>query len=186
MQASTHIAQVGLTHPVLVPVDFSPCARAALVYAARMTADTGTPMLVLHVIHDSGAAPGFYHRPQNGNPLRSLADVAGDMLEDWLSGVRREIPELDPTLRRVRRRLVDGLPGNRIVEVADTEQAAMIIMGTRGHRGLSQLLRGSVTDYVMAHAGVPVTILREGINTVRRTGHLKFSPLAGSAASGDC
>jgi nucleotide-binding universal stress UspA family protein len=186
MQASENIAQVGPTHPVLVPVDFSECARSALIYAASLTSDTRTPLLLLHVVHDSADDPGFYRRSDIGNSLRPIADVADEMFEIWLISIRREHTELDPTLRRARRRLVEGLPGNRIVEVAEAEQAAMIIMGTNGRSGLSHLLCSSVTEYVMAHAGVPLTILREGIDTTRSVEHLRFTPLVTSAAAGDC
>jgi universal stress protein A len=177
MQASENTAQVGPIHPVLVPVDFSQCARSALIYAASLTSNTRTPLLLLHVVHDSASDPGFYRRSDMGNPLRPIVDVAGEMLEIWLTSIRRETPEVDPTLGRARRRLVEGLPGSRIVEVAEAEQAAMIIMGTNGRSGLSQLLRGSVTEYVMAHARVPLTILREGTDPTRSAECLRFTPL---------
>jgi nucleotide-binding universal stress UspA family protein len=185
MQAADTRRQAGMSHPVIVPVDFSDCSRAALVYAVRMTADTRTPLLVLHVIHDSGNSPGFYRRHHDGNPLIPLADVASEMLEDWLYTLCKEAPELDKTLRRARLRLVGGLPGRRIVEVAEAEHAVMIVMGTRGRIGLPHLLRGSVTEYVMAHATMPVTTLREGIDAARGAGHLKFTRHTGSVVSGD-
>ena len=185
MQAPSTISQVGMSHPVLVPVDFSDCSQAALIYAARMTADTRAPLLVLHVIHDDGNEPGFYRRQNDDNPLLPIADIASGMLEDWLYKVRKEAPELDKTLRRARMRLVGGLPGKRIVEVAEAEHAVMIVMGTHGRTGLSQLLRGSITEYVMAHATVPVTTLREGIAVTRGAEHLKFTTLIEGALSGD-
>jgi nucleotide-binding universal stress UspA family protein len=77
------------------------------------------------------------------------------------------------------------LPGRRIIEVAETEQAAMIVMGTRGRNGFPQLLRGSVTEYVMKHAAMPVITLREGIDIARGAGHLKFTGCIEIAASGD-
>jgi universal stress protein A len=185
MQASDHIRQAGMSHPVLVPVDFSDCSRAALIYAARMTANTRTPLLVLHIIHDSGDDPGVYRRSHDDNPLLPIADVASEMLEDWLYKVRKQAPELDKTLRRARIRLVGGLPGRRIVEVAEAERAAMIVMGTHGRSGISLLLRGSVTEHVMAHATVSVTTLREGIDASPGPESLKFTTLIEDAASGD-
>jgi nucleotide-binding universal stress UspA family protein len=182
VQAIDNLNQIGLSHPVLVPVDFSDCSRTALIYAARMIADIRTPLLVLHVIHDNGNTPGFYRRHQHHNPLLPIADIASEMLEDWLYTVRKEAPELDKPLKRARRRLVGGVPGSRIVEVATSEQAAMIIMGTRGRIGFSQLLRGSVTEYVMTHAAVPVITLREGIDAASGAGHLKFTSHIESAA----
>jgi len=175
MQSTDTIRQLGMSHPVIVPVDISDCSRAALSYAARMTAESRTPLLVLHVIHDSGNAPGFYRRQQDGNPLLPIADVASEMLEDWLYNLCKAAPELDKTLKRARTRLVGGLPGKRIIEVAEAEHAAMIVMGTRGRIGFPHLLRGSVTEYVMTHASMPVITLREGIDVARRIGHLKFT-----------
>ena len=185
MQTIDNIRHVGMNHPVLVPVDFSNCSRAALIYAARMTADTRSPLLVLHVIHDKGNEPGFYRRHHDDNPLLPIEDIASGMLEDWLYKVRREAPEFDNTLRPARTRLVSGLPGKRIVEVAEAEHAVMIVMGTRGRTGLSQLMRSSITEYVLAHACVPVTTLREGINTTREGQCLKFTSPVGGVISGD-
>ena len=155
-----------MNRPVLVPVDFSDCSRAALGYAARLSPDARTPLLILHVMHDSGSEPGYYRRRHGNNPLLPLTDIAAEMLEDWLYRVRREDLQIDEVLKTARVRLVSGLPGRRIVEVAEAEQAAMIVMGTHGRFGLSRLLRGSVTRYVMSHARMPVTTLREGVNTI--------------------
>lgn len=156
----------GMDRPVLVPVDFSDCSRAALGFAARLTSGARTPLLVLHVIHDSGSDPGYYRRQHGNNPLLPLTDIAAEMLEDWLLRVRRMDPQIDEALRAARTRLVSGLPGRRIIEVAEAEQVAMIVMGTPGRFGLSRLLRGSVTRYVMSHARMPVTTLREGTDTI--------------------
>ena len=61
----------------------------------------------------------------------------------------------------------------------------MIVMGTRGRIGFPHLLRGSVTEYVMTHAAMPVITLREGINTARGAGHLKFTGHIENVVSGD-
>jgi len=175
MQTTDTIRQVGMSHPVIVPVDFSDCSRAALIYAARMTADSCTPLLVLHVIHDRGDSPGFYRRHHDDNPLLPIEDVASVMLEDWLYNLRKETPALDKTLQRARTRLVSGLPGRRIIEVAKAEHAVMIVMGTRGRTGFPHLLRGSVTEYVMTHAAMPVITLREGIDAARGAGSLRYT-----------
>jgi nucleotide-binding universal stress UspA family protein len=185
MHTNSKLRQIGNKDPVLVPVDFSARSRAALIYAARMTVDSRTPLLVLHVIHDSGNDPGFYRRNDDDNPLLPIADVASEMLDDWLYKLRNATPELDKTLKRARMRLVGGLPGRRIVEVAETEHAVMIVMGTHGRTGLAQLLRGSVTEYVVTHATVPVTTLREGINATAAPGYLKYTTLAEGAVSRD-
>jgi nucleotide-binding universal stress UspA family protein len=45
-----------------------------------------------------------------------------------------------------------GDAGKTICNVARSWQADLIVMGRRGHKGLSELLLGSVSNYVMHHA----------------------------------
>lgn len=50
-----------------------------------------------------------------------------------------------------------GPAGSTLCEIATTWQADLIIMGRRGRSGLSELLLGSVSNYVMHHA--PCSVL---------------------------
>jgi len=54
-----------------------------------------------------------------------------------------------------------GLPGLRIVEVAERRQAAMIIMGTHGRNGFAHLLQGPVAEYVAKYARSPVMTVKD-------------------------
>jgi nucleotide-binding universal stress UspA family protein len=47
-----------------------------------------------------------------------------------------------------------------IVDTARAQHCDLIVMGSHGRRGLSRLLAGSVTQAVLAHAPVPVMVLR--------------------------
>jgi len=147
-------------HPLLVPVDFSDCSTSALVYGARLVKGTSTPLLVLHVVHDSPGTPGVYRRHDENHPSRPMIDTAAEMLDELLADLRKQYPEL-PALETARLRLIHGLPGKRILEVAVQERAVMILMGTHGRNGIAHFLQGSVAEYVSKHAGVPVTTVRE-------------------------
>ena len=46
--------------PIIAAVDFSPYSQAALVWAAEAAHRFDSPLIVLHVVHDPGAAPGSY------------------------------------------------------------------------------------------------------------------------------
>ena len=46
--------------PVLVPIDFSTHSDAALAWAADFAQATGSPLVILHVIHDPAESPGYY------------------------------------------------------------------------------------------------------------------------------
>ena len=49
-------------------------------------------------------------------------------------------------------------PGQGIIQLAESEKADMIVMGTRGLDALRRTLLGSVSDYVIRHSSVPVII----------------------------
>ncbi|KAK2182287.1 hypothetical protein NP493_359g11002 [Ridgeia piscesae] len=53
-------------------------------------------------------------------------------------------------------------PGEAIVKMAEAEKAAMIVMGTRGMGTIRRTILGSVSDYVVHHAGCPVVVCRSG------------------------
>jgi len=55
---------------------------------------------------------------------------------------------------------VYGKPGEAIVDAAKNENAAVVIMGTRGMGTLRRTVMGSVSDYVVHHAHIPVIVCR--------------------------
>lgn len=146
--------------PLLVPVDFSDCSKAALLYASRLVEDTRTPLLLLHVIHDDIRRPGVYRNPDSHLRARPIMDIAAQMVADLLTELRDQQPGLK-ALQTVKPLLVRGLPGRRIIEVAEREQAAMIVMGTHGRNGFAHLLQGSVAEYVAKYARSPVMTVKD-------------------------
>ena len=65
-------AQRKKKQPILVPVDFSPHSEAALVFATKLAALMKVPVIVLHVVHDPGDAPGFYASKRGKNGLAKM------------------------------------------------------------------------------------------------------------------
>jgi len=79
---------------------------------------------------------------------------------------RREGPLLD-LVERGRSQGIDGTyllwtgeAGPGIVAAAEAEGADLIVVGTRGRGRAGRFLLGSVSDYVIYHAGCPVLIAR--------------------------
>ena len=52
-----------------------------------------------------------------------------------------------------------GIPKNEIISVADEWKADVIVIGTHGRTGLSHLLLGSTSEYVVRHSKVPVMVV---------------------------
>lgn len=53
----------------------------------------------------------------------------------------------------------NGEPGAVICELADTEKADLVIVGSHGRRGLGEFLAGSVSSYVMHRAPCSVMVV---------------------------
>uniref|UniRef100_A0A0B6XZ49 UspA domain-containing protein n=1 Tax=Arion vulgaris TaxID=1028688 RepID=A0A0B6XZ49_9EUPU len=57
-------------------------------------------------------------------------------------------------------RTTSGKPGEKIVSLASEENATFIITGTRGLGKFRRTIMGSVSDYIVHHASVPVLVCR--------------------------
>ena len=143
---------------VLVAVDFSTDSEAALVWACRYANLTGADLLVLHVVHDPGEAPGYYRR-RDEDALRPMEDVAREMLEEFLAVVQAKHSDV-AAIEKPEIKLVRGIPAPRILEAAEQAKASLIVMGSRGRTGLPHLLLGSKAERVAQMAPMPVTIVK--------------------------
>jgi nucleotide-binding universal stress UspA family protein len=145
--------------PVLVPVDFSPHSEAALVCAAELAEMLGNNLVILHVVHDPGDAPGYYAVKGRNKQLHRMEDVAADMLEEFIQTMKDKHTGL-PALKQATSMLVVGLPVNRILEAAKKIDARMIVMGSQGRTGLAHAMLGSKAEQVVRLAALPVMIVK--------------------------
>lgn len=152
--------QAGSQPPVLVPVDFSSCSRAALVFAIDFAQFLDMPLLILRVVHDADGDGGNYRRYGGIDDVRPMEDAAVEMMEDFIHDVTVELT-VSGALDSVRKMVVKGLPSTRINEVAKRVSAASIIMGTHGRKGLSRLVMGSVAGKVVQFSNIPVTVIKD-------------------------
>ncbi len=144
--------------PILAAIDFSPFSEAALVWAARAARSFGAPLLALHVVHDSASAPGYYEQvKKHKKHLRRIEEAAAEMMSNFLERMCQQHPKLFDELDQC---LVVGLPVHRILEVAETTGARMIVMGSQGRTGLEHLLLGSKAERVVRLSPIPVTIVK--------------------------
>ena len=145
--------------PILVPIDFSPESIEALAWAADIAACKKTELVVLHVVHDLGEAPGYYAVKGRKKQLHRMEDVASDMLDDF----QKEMVEKYPKSSKIKSgkfKLVVGIPVSRILEIVDKVKAQEVVMGSKGRTGLGHLLLGSKAEQVVRLCPVPVTIVK--------------------------
>jgi nucleotide-binding universal stress UspA family protein len=69
----------------------------------------------------------------------------------------RDVLGEDPPVR-VQPRVKQGNAAKLLIDLS--EDADMLVVGTRGHGGFADLLLGSVSQNVTAHAKCPVVVVR--------------------------
>jgi len=143
----------------MVPVDFSTHSEAALVWASGIAACMKSPLLIVHVVHDPGDAPGYYSVKGHKKQLRRMEDIAAEMLDDFHKQVAEKHPEL-PGLGEAETRVVVGLPVSRILEIAEQIKPVMVVMGSQGRTRLGHLFLGSKSEQVVRLCPMPVTIVK--------------------------
>ena len=94
--------------PVVIAIDFSDDSKAALAWGMEEAALRNAPATILHVIHDPGDAPGYYHKKQK-KIMVPLTEAAEQIFDEFIDECRSEIPALQTKDDRpVRRKLAKG------------------------------------------------------------------------------
>lgn len=130
---------------VLAGVDGSAAAAAACGWAARLASATSAELVVA-----SAWQPG----QAEGSPedfAQRRAAVRAQLDESWSTPARAE--GITP-----RTLLVDGSP-DVLLQVADTEDADLLVVGSRGAGGFASLHIGSVAHHLAHHTTRPLAIV---------------------------
>lgn len=53
-----------------------------------------------------------------------------------------------------------GNPGQHLVDISNKQKCQLLVIGTRGQGTVARTILGSVSDYVLHHATIPVCIVR--------------------------
>lgn len=156
----THMAS---NETVLVAYDGSESSKAAISDAARLFAER--PLLVLSVGRSMAAVA-------SASVAGIPAGVAGEALARLDEEAQREADELaeEGAAAAVaaglqatgRGAMAPGSIWATILEVADEEDVAAVVVGSRGRSDVKSILLGSVSNGVIHHADCPVVVVRGG------------------------
>jgi nucleotide-binding universal stress UspA family protein len=144
--------------PILVCVDLEPHSRQALTHALSLAGKQERPLLVLHVVHETGDSAGFYQHHNHGNLTAPMADIAHSMLHELVEEVLASQPELGAKVP-LDTRVVAGVPANRIAEVAEQLDAELVVLISNDRKGFSRLWHGSVEDGVRKRSSRRLLVL---------------------------
>jgi nucleotide-binding universal stress UspA family protein len=132
---------------ILVAVDGSEGAGAALRFLSTFGLVSNTPVILMHVLP---------------TPVRGLHGTR--TIPDWTNAsvVMTDAAAVFSDARRPIEHLVrEGDPAREIVRSARNRDVDLVVLGARGLRTLGRLLLGSVSETVLHHVGRPVMIVRK-------------------------
>jgi nucleotide-binding universal stress UspA family protein len=137
-------------HRILVPLENTRTDRVIVAHVRTLAHHCGAAIILIHV------ADGFAARNLAQLDLRESEEMRRDRA--YLDAVCEELVADGLTCEAV---LACGNPADEISSAAEREQADLIAMATHGHRGLNDLIRGSVASEVRHRTHVPVLMVRE-------------------------
>ena len=159
---------------ILVAVERSEKNNLVFDTALSLAETTGASLMLLHVLSESEAnypvLPTYAYYPILDDrdyeiykeKLEQFKQLGINFLQNLTSqateaGINCEYTQLM------------GNPGRTICELSKTWSADLIIVGSRGLKGLKEMFLGSVSNYVTHHAPCSVFIIRDALERKSET-----------------
>jgi nucleotide-binding universal stress UspA family protein len=136
-------------HRILVAVDGSADAEAALRHAVDLARDQNALMTLLTVA------------PPQQTPVGAAASAPPD-LRDFHEKLLRKATDSLPADIGVTTRLERGNPAETILRITLEGEHDLVVMGSHGHSRVHRALLGSVSERVLKASKVPVLLTRDG------------------------
>ena len=149
---------------ILVPLDGSPLAEAALPHALSMAQSYGAELVLLRV-----PVPHVAPRPP------TIGEMLPDAMEQYDEQLYQRIKDyLDHLAARLHE---SGVPvstdlrygdvAEAILDYAEEVDADLIVMSTHGRTGVARWLLGSVANKIVQGAACPVLLIRSSEHAAR-------------------
>ena len=150
----------------LLTTDGSATAAAAFAHVAKVVDPDGT-VTVVQVVDEIGRV--LAKTTPAGFDLTGMNSIDSDLAEQIVASQRDDAEKHLATaraaltaagLKNIETVVLEGLPGDRIVEEVMARKCDVVIMSTHGRSGFSRAVLGSVADHVLRHLDeVPVLLV---------------------------
>ena len=135
---------------ILVPLENSEYDAVILDHVRKLArSGDGSALVLIHV------ADGWAARNIKELHLRESEEMKGD--REYIEAIA---DDLETEGFKVEALLAGGDPAREIAAAGEREQCDLIAMATHGHRGLSDVLRGSVANELRHISMLPVLMVR--------------------------
>ena len=145
---------------ILVPLDGSNSAEAALTHGQAIARDSGATVHLLRVVEHldeismaRAGDGGFAASEYSLDLARRLSSEKKHQAEEYLERVASPLKEAGV---QVETAVLEGDASEQVVEYANEHSVDLIVMSTRGRGAIRRFLVGSVTDRVIRTSEIPV------------------------------
>ena len=145
---------------IICGVDDSADSQAALEFAERLATRLGTRLILAHVA-ELAHVPYAAAAPFGGSAGRIAVTEEIDLKKEAAEQLLEEVA-VAVGLAGAERRAAVGLPAERLADLADEEDAELIVVGSRGRGGFKAAFLGSVSNSLVGVARCPMVIVPPG------------------------
>ena len=154
---------------ILVAVDRSDRNKLVFDSAVSLAKTSNANLMLLHVLSEDEAdypvLPTYAYYPmldeRNYDTYQKKLSEYNQWGIDFLQNLTDKATETGINTEYTQ---VSGNPGRIICELANTWDADLILVGSRGLKGIKEMFLGSVSNYVTHHAPCSVLIVRTAID----------------------
>lgn len=139
---------------ILVPLDGSPLAAAAIPYAVALARTDNARISLLAIV-----TPFPDHIGVPSAAAREEDERQVTISTAYLASIATTIRAHDLNATTVVRH---GNPASAILGYAEEEACSLVVMSTHGRTGLDRVRTGSVAQHVLRHAAIPILVVRPG------------------------
>jgi len=135
---------------ILFPIDFSECSTGVFPFALDLAQRVDARLHMLFVARDISYLKVIdIPADMLMNSVAEVARAGENHMENFCQQQMGGYPNYEA-------KVVIGNPADEIVAFADEQGVDLVIMSTHGRKGLDRISMGSVADYVMKNASMPV------------------------------
>jgi nucleotide-binding universal stress UspA family protein len=156
---------------ILVALDKSPQTCIVFEGALEIAQKCGSQLMLFHCINSNLVQEPFSSIGTIGD-----VDIYGTLHKQYQQNLLHEIEQVNiwlenccqqANIKKIPAEFKHGFGevGKQICDLAESWGADLIVLGRRGHKGITEILLGSVSNYVLHHAPASVLVVQEKVFT---------------------